>query len=300
MAEIVCPGLPAEWVNAWLACVGATALEPRLRLRWTQGGTPRAVLSCDATDPIECLVDSWPTRDALDSLPLAENWGETPAVKRKVHVDKFAARAEAARGHSSSWTLSSTMTDLDVSKEGEVAHAPFDPAGPGTTKWLHHRLLKLHEQVDPTVARLRDSCVGTASRVKDNGLGFDLCRMGSQSDRTERWVDPVVEVLAFFGLSLLPVRGKGTDATLANRPATALQRGWFPSGVGRRRLCFEWPAWSSQLDHAAIDALLDAWHGVRAQRRQWEPLGVHAAWRTVRYEPRGSSDTTRGFGAERL
>ena len=40
MAEVICPGLPASWINAWLAAVGATVLDPRLRLHWTRGGTP--------------------------------------------------------------------------------------------------------------------------------------------------------------------------------------------------------------------------------------------------------------------
>ena len=52
MTETVCPGLPAHWVNAWLAAVGATRLEPRLRLRWTLDSLPRAVLCADYGDPV--------------------------------------------------------------------------------------------------------------------------------------------------------------------------------------------------------------------------------------------------------
>ena len=123
-------------------------------------------------------------------------------------VDAFAARVRAARGHRHAWTLSSTMTDLHVDSNGEVAHAPFDPAGPGTIKWLHHRLMKVHCEVEPTAERLLESLDGTAVRIRDNGLGFDLTRMGSQSDdsgKFGKWVDPAVEVLAFFGLAILPV-----------------------------------------------------------------------------------------------
>ena len=127
-------------------------------------------------------------------------------MQRKVSVDAFVRRAQAARSHPHSWTLASTITDLCVDENGEVAHAPFDPAGPGTIKSLHHRLMKVHEQVEPTMERIGDSFAGRAVRVKDNGLGFDHTRLGSQSDATSNRIDPVVEELAFFGLAILPVR----------------------------------------------------------------------------------------------
>ena len=38
MGEMICPGLPGGWINAWLAAVGATVLDDRLTLRWTTDG----------------------------------------------------------------------------------------------------------------------------------------------------------------------------------------------------------------------------------------------------------------------
>ena len=35
MARVTCPGLPASWINGWLAAVGATVLDSRIRLHWT-------------------------------------------------------------------------------------------------------------------------------------------------------------------------------------------------------------------------------------------------------------------------
>ena len=298
MADLICPGLPASWVNAWLAAVGATRLEPRLRLRWTLDNLPRAVLCADDADPAELLAAAWPARRRLHELPIADAWGDTPPLERKVSVSAYAARARAARSHTSSWTLSSTMTDLDVAASGEVAHAPFDPAGPGPTKWLHHRLVKVHGRIDPTVARMAESLRGTANRVKDNGLGFDITRLASQADKTTKWVDPVIEVLAFFGLALLPVRGIGTDKrTNKFARSSARQRGWKRDRAGTE-LRFHWPAWSPPLDSAAIDALLDIWSW--KDRRRWASVGVHGGWRTVRFQRRSSRDVTRGFGAERL
>ena len=300
MHEFTCPGLPAAWVNAWLAGVGATVLDRRIRLHWTAEDAPVAVLSSVDLDPVEALADSWPDLAFLRELPLANDWHGAGELRRKVSVDQFVARAREARGHPQAWTLSSTMTDLSIGENGEVAHAPFDPAGPGTTKWLHHRLLKVHELTGPAgVDRLRDSLVGRANRVRNFGLGFDSTRLGSLSDASDQWIEPVVELLAFFGLAVLPIRGPGVDRRLGrHRNADARQRGWrrIPGRNGSRR--FVWPAWRQPLDPAGVDALLDAWNPAR--KRTWARVGVHAAWQGVQYQRRGQADTTRAIGAQRL
>ena len=298
MRDMLCPGLPASWVNAWLAAVGATRLEPRLRLRWTLDSLPRAVLCADDADPAGLLAAAWPTHKKLRETPIAETWGDTPPVKRKVSVMGFAARARAARSKPSSWTLSSTMTDLDVDANGEVAHAPFDPPVPrGFT--LHDRLIRVSSNlVEPSVERLVESLQGTAARVNNNGLGFDVTRLASQADKTDPWVDPVIEILAFLGLAFLPVRGTGTDnRTNKSARSSARQRGWHRDHA-RTELRFHWPAWRPPLDFTAIDALLDIWNW--KDQRRWASVGVHGGWRTVRFQRRGSSDVTRGFGSERL
>lgn len=299
MTKTTCPGLPGWWVNAWLAAVGATVLDDRIRLRWTTNASPVAVLSAKAVDPVAALAESWPTRAFLRDLPIAKDWHDAAALERKVPVEAFAARAQAARRHEHSWTLSSTMTDLCVNQQGEVAHAPFDPAGPGTIKWLHHRLLKVHQHADVSAARLSESLAGRADRVKDNGLGFDQTRLGSLSDASDRWVEPVVEVLAFFGLALLPVRGQGADKRLDRRAdIAARQRGWRRVSGSEEPRGFHWPAWDQPLDSDGIDALLDAWNPER--KHTWDRHGVHAAWRTVQFQRRSSADATRAFGAVRL
>ena len=149
-------------------------------MHWTTDGAPLAVLSSSESDPLAALVESWPDAALLSGLPIAESWKGAGEVRRRVPVEAFAARTRAARGHPYAWTLSSTMTDLCVDERGEVAHAPFDPAGPGTIKWLHHRLVKVNEHVEPTAERIGDSLAGRAGRVKDNGLGFDQTRLCSK------------------------------------------------------------------------------------------------------------------------
>lgn len=300
MTQVTCPGLPGGWINSWLAAVGATVLDARLRLRWTTDGAPRAVLSSSEGDPLAALVESWPDAALLSGLPITESWKGAGEVRRRVPVEAFAARTRAARGHPYAWTLSSTMTDLCVNERGEVAHAPFDPAGPGTIKWLHHRLVKVNEHVEPTAERIGDSLAGRAGRVKDNGLGFDQTRLGSQGDDADAiLVDPVVEVLAFFGLALLPVRGLGADRRLDRfADVRERQRGWRKTSEGRDPRRFHWPAWGQPLDTHGIDALLDAWNPEK--RHAWARVGVHAGWRAVPFQRRASADPTRAFGAERL
>ena len=298
MTEMACRGLPARWVNGWLAAVGATVLDDRIRLRWTTDGEPVAVLSSEAVDPVDALVESWPDAELLSDLPIAEDWHGVAKLQRRVAVEAFRERAQVARSHRHSWTLSSTMTDLCVDERGEVAHAPFDPAGPGTIKWLHHRLVKVHGHVDCSAAQLRESLAGQADRVKDNGLGFDPTRLGSLQDATDPWVDPVVEVLTFFGLALLPVRGRGVDKRRARfADISVRQRGWRQP-MESSEPSFHWPAWCQPLDRDGIDALMDSWNPAR--KEAWARLGVHAAWRTVRFQPRSSADSTRAFGAVRL
>ena len=301
MLSANCPGLPASWLNGWLAAVGATVLDTRIRLHWTTDSTPVAVLSAADTDPIEALLASWPDKALLADLPIAENWQGAGLLPRKVPVEQFAARARAARGHEHAWTLSSTMTDLHVDENGEVAHAPFDPPGPGTIKWLHHRLTKVHGHVEPSIERIGESFAGNAVRVNDNGLGFDQTRLGSQSDTTDMWVDPVVEVLAFFGLALLPVRGDGIDRRQGRFfDVRGSQRGWLKTTTTgkRRERRFMWPAWRQPLDSAGIDALMDLW--TPSRKAAWSRIGVHAGWQTVQYMRRGSPDKTTAFGAEQL
>ena len=299
MTEVVCPGWRASWVNAWLAAVGATVLDERIRLRWTTDSEPVAVLASNGVDPVAALAESWPDAESLSELPIAEDWQGAARLQRRVPVEAFTARARAARSHKRSWALSSTLTDLSVDERGEVAHAPFDPAGPGTIKWLHHRLLKVHGRLNDPAARLQESLAGQADRVKDNGLGFDQTRLGSLQDATDPWVDPVVEVLAFFGLALLPVRGRGADRRLdRSADVSARQRGWREAAGSEEPRGFHWPAWSQPLDSDAIDALLDAWSPEREDR--WARFGVHAAWRSVQFERRSSADATRAIGAVRL
>lgn len=301
MSNLDCPGLRAPSVLAWLAAVGATVLDKRLRLHWTTDATPFAVLSSDEVDPLDALLDAWPNLALLEAMPIAPEWETTERMRRNVPVESFRERATMARGHPYAWTLSSTMTDLQVRKDGTVEHGPFDPSVPkGLT--LHDRLLNLHKTLaEPLRKPFMDSLLGQAPRVKGNGLGFDHARLGSLADDTDRWTDPMAEALAFFGLSLFPVRGDGVDVRLGRKLQTDRQRGWHPfdhNGTTVRH--FAWPAWRQPLDSAGIDALLDAWRPARIDRNA-KLLEIHSGWRSVEYEGMSKKDiSTKAYGSKRL
>ena len=309
MNEVKCPGLVASWLNAWLASVGLLVREPRLRLHWTADPSPIAVLAADdGADPLTLAAEAWPESARLRAMPIAEHVEGLPDMKRTVPLEVFQRRAELARGHVDSWTLSSTVTDLcvDVATESTVRHAPLDPKGPGTIKWLHHRLVKSHSMVqepsDAVIATLK----GHGKRVVDNGLGFDATRITGLADSATKVVDPVIEVLAFFGLRMLPMRGAGVEvgkSGLRNRFATR-QRCWsLDRSQSSRVQHMTWPAWRQPLDLSGIDALLDVWSelnlrstlGQRIPPAALSRLGIHAAWQTRPYQLRGSGDTTVGF-----
>lgn len=296
MNRVTCPGLPSPWLHGWLAAVGIVVLDTRVRLHWTTDGAPLAVLSAADVDPVSALVESWPDAALLSGLPIAKHWKDSAVIRRNVPVEAFVARARAARGHPYCWTLSSTMTDLCVDEHDEVGHGRFDPPVPkGIT--LHQRLMRVYEQVESPARQIRDSLAGRAMRVKGNGLGFDQTRLGSLADEPSKWVDPVVEVLAFFGLALLPVRG-GDRPPDRFADVRARQRGWHMTSESRDSQRFYWPAWGQALDSSGIDALLDAWNPEK--RNTWTRVGVHAGWCAVPFQRTGLLDATRAYGAERL
>lgn len=306
-----CPGLPAEWINGWLAALGTTVLDPEIRLRWTSDPSPIAVLHHPCKEPAVAIAEAWPSRRRLEEMPLARDFEGCSPLERQVPVGTFVERVVLSRGHSDAWTLTSSLTDLAIDS-GRASHAPFDPAGPGTIKWLHHRLLKIsghlaQDDSDALGVAIEKAIDGISVPVRDNGLGFDISRLPDRArEGVHIMVEPVVEVLAFFGLALLPVRGDG----LRQRQGRARQRG---HGIGgRQENTFVWPAWNQPLDRWGIDALLDAWHqswkphkadeGLvwRTSRLDWDRLGIHAGWTTKPYRPTARADSTRGFSSQRI
>lgn len=305
MSSRECPGLPAEWLNAWLAAVGATVLAPGLGLSWSSSASPHAVLHVPGgSDPLDLLLDAWPTKERIGDLPIAEGWQGLLPMRRTVPLPVFQSRARLGRSHPDIWTLSSTVTDLylsgdDSKQPPKVEHSKLDPAGPGTVKWLHHRLERAHQGIEDPVTWISDCFAGRPNRVDDYGLGFDIKRVTSLADNSRPRTDPVIETLAFFGLRLFPLRGSGVASGQSTESwhSQVRQRSWHLDPEDNRRKMM-WPAWNQTLRMSGIDALLDIWNPWR--RHNWRLLGVHGAWQSVEYQSRGDRDNTRAIGSQSL
>lgn len=315
MERVECPGLPASWLNGWLAAVGLLTLEPRLRLSWTSDPEPIAVITAsDGTDPMTTAVDAWPSLDRIQAMPTAEHVEGADPMLRTVSVEVFQQRAELARQHVDSWTLSSTLTDLCVdvatSEDATVRSANlYSKRGPGSIGALHDRLLRSFSMVSEPSETVMATLGGYGARVKANGLGFDVTRISALADSSDTMVDPVIEVLAFFGLRLLPMRGEGIEVgkSAPRSRFAARQRNWSLDLKERRALRMTWPAWTQPLDSAGIDALLDIWSEANERRTRGEPtsralsrLGVHAAWQTTSFVARTGKEPYDGFASKRL
>jgi len=228
----------------------------------------------DGVDLAGALAEALPTAQSLESSAIA-------GMDRKVGLAEYVERAERARPRDLS--LTSTVTDLVADVSTEVAHAPFDPAGPGTVKGQYARVVRCRETLGESPAETADAITrsmnGRCERTTLFGLGFDYRRMidGVQPTGKMR-VDAVVEVLAFCGLSLFPVRGDGRK--------WPIQRGWA-------RGQFRWWAWHPPLDRWSIDALLD----LVATRPV--STAVIASYDLVRYKKKSQSEYAAAYASKR-
>lgn len=291
--ELHAPGLRATWLNAWLAAIGATRLVDGLRLRWTDDATPHAVLSHpDDVDIVDALSTSLPTPSTLRAYVTANDAGQFPQT---VKVETYARAAETVRQNSDDFTLSVLVTDLVEDVTEKLPTSPFNPGAPkGQTLW--DRVMRCRELLEPNGERVavEGSLHGMAVRVIANGLGWDLLGVadGDPPNR-DKYVDPLIEFLAFFGLSLFPCRGDGGQKPLV--------RGWLPSsGSGSRRRTprrFQWASWAPALDYWSIDALLGVlYSGDQRLRFASEFIERYEA---VAYQYSGANPT-RGFASVRV
>lgn len=281
MSERTCNGLPADWLNGWLAAVGATVLVDGMRLRWAGSGSPVAVLSLPGdADPLDAISATWPSLADMAAWPIADIAPDGGVLPLNPTVEQWRARVAAARTGNDSWMLSSLFTDLVFNHHDRVwsvGRGVLHPPAP-TGRTMHHRLSHLSRTaVDRGgIARSLD---GIGERSGGQGLGFDLGRVGSLADSSSQSVDPVVEILAFHGLALLPLRG--------SESGYLRQRGVSP------QRSVSWSAWSRPLDRWAIDALLD-----RAE--SWPPdIDELGRWSSISFEAQSSMDPTRGHGSKR-
>lgn len=297
------PGLTADWLNAWLAAIGVTVLVEGARLRWSGARRPVAIVDVGTRDLAVTVAAALPAMAYVGRLAIASPNGEFP---RNVTTARFGAAAAKARSDANDFSLAVSVTDLVSSEKllADLPHSEFDPPAPrGETLWTRLEACRTALPSDQTgvAEAVRATLAGRAERKKLNGLGFDARRLvAGDPTGSDSFVDPMVEFLAFFGLSLVTVRGDGRRR--------GLTRGWrairAPSASPKPkapRAQFVWPVWSQPLDRWGIDALLTfAWR--RSVKAWTQPgFGITAAFQAVPYrKPLGSNDVTRGYASREL
>ncbi len=289
-------GFTADWINAWLAAIGTTVLCKEVRLGWEGDPVPHAVFEWDGETDLPDLITG--------RLPSVEKAAEFVIAELGQGIDEAAYRraAETAR-RAADPTLAILTTDLGggPAQNGYLPTGPFNVGVPrGETLFQRYaRCLEGLGDGRTGAGRVAASLQGKAARIQANGLGFDYRRLAaSVPGEAGKFVDPVVEVLAFYGLWLHPMGGDG------RRP---FQRGWVEAKA--REDAFRWPVWQPRLDRWAIDALLDVVYrdagnnGVEDHQRlhrEWGLLGVTGLYAVMPFEPTGKSDPTRGYASRRL
>jgi hypothetical protein len=280
------PGLPADWLNGWLAAIGVTVLIPDARLRWTDDGVPSAVFETDEpADLARRVADTLPTPQALACSAVARTLpGTEHNFSRNVTFPAFLERASIER-RKGEGILAASVSDLNADLKPEnLEHGAFDPPAPrGETLWSRATACAQAVAVADIAERVQDTLSGSGRREALNGLGFDARRFpaGMHAAR-EVYADPVIELLTFAALPLFPTRGNGRRVR---------QRLWTDSST--RRGAFQWIAWWPALDRWAIDALLDL------PPRDVSALAL-AKYQVVPYQPSARADTTRAYFAERV
>lgn len=280
------PGLPADWLNGWLAAIGVTVLIPGARLRWTDDGVPSALFETDEpVDLAKRVADALPTSQTLTRSAIARTLPRMEHdFSRNVTLAAFRERAGVERRNGEG-ILAASVSDLSAElKPDNLEHGAFDPPAPrGETLWSRAIACARALATADLAERVRDTFSGSGRREALNGLGFDARRFpaGMHAAR-DVYADPVVELLAFAALPLFPTRGDGRRVR---------QRRWTDSST--RRGAFQWIAWRPALDRWAIDALLDL------LPRDIGKLTL-AKYRVIPYQPAVRADTTRAYFAERV
>lgn len=273
-------GLTADWLNAWLAAIGITVLVPDTRLAWSDGPSPYALFSIRDGRVLDALAEAFPSEDELALLA-----NDLPQKAKLTAFRNVAMLARSTHDHSVVAFASDLKRDL---RDDEVKRGPFDPGVPAGRS-VRFRLMKCRKDLpsarDELRSRLEMTLSGTAVRTPGNGLGFDYRRIAAGVQReADKHVDAAVELLAFYGLALFPVRGNGFRIA---------QRGWVDDAD--KRGAFTWPTWEHSLDRWAVDAALDIWYSKHQRKALW---GLNAGYQSVPFRKTATKDPTRGFASE--
>jgi hypothetical protein len=227
------------------------------------------VFEHDNTSPVDLVTARLDgIAERVSELAIARRLRGSLELPQKATPDAF--RSRVARGRVDG-TLAAALTDLAPGRSEPIARSPLNPPAPkGIT--LGERVVTCAAQIRDPAQALIASMQGSL-HVAGNGLGFDARRLTPVTDPNGgNWIDPVVEVLAFHALTLVPVRGDG------RRPSHRLR-----DTNGR----LTWPYWHHPRTIAAIDLILDG--AIAAAASGW--------YVAEDYRVLNAADPTRGYAA---
>ncbi|MCX7621394.1 MAG: hypothetical protein N2037_11190, partial [Acidimicrobiales bacterium] len=177
---IEAPGLPADWLNAWMAAIGVTVLLPDVKLSWTDEVVPHAVFWCtDASSFVDRLAEALPTVGDLERSAIAREHPESGfRFERSVPLEVFRDRAKIERRYRG-FLLTATVTDLiNIGHSPSVLNGPFDTPAPGGETFFS-RAIRCIQEIKHPVNAVANTLDGSAKRTVGNGLGFDCRRMST-------------------------------------------------------------------------------------------------------------------------
>lgn len=279
------PGLPANWINGWLAAIGVTVLLEDVTLHWTDDVVPHAVIgTTNHQDLASAIVSALPEPEELANSEVAYELPGYEPFAGQPTLSSYIQRSQLERSNHHSCVASYATDLVELKVKGDdivITKSAFNVAAQGRN-YLHNRALTCLNLVvlsesDPR-STVEAALEGRGSRVSSLGLGFDIRRFsaGVQGRRPSPRIDPVIELLCWFALELFPVRGDG------KKPRTRL---WRRDLLQRGNL--QWSTWDTPNDRWAIDARLDQPPSFRSQQI-FSLVPFHA----------DGNDVNSGFGSE--
>ena len=302
-STITCKGLSASWASGYLAALGCAVAVPGMRLSWTDEPVPTAILTHDI-NPHSALAQAIPS--IVSSMATSLRDCQTKMTEQGVKEKYLPARVyrQEISKHIREYIdpLSALFCDQDTYRGEDDVETCYAsqifyhgvPKGVTMSKRLTQVWQDLKEAHPNSLSQVvRQSLDGEPDLIDANGLGFEIRRVlrnnhpGSRSPK----VDPVVELLSFAGISLLPLRGQGIATQKEKKRGTITTRQRCqPRSFSYQGPMLRCPTWNHDdgLDVWGIDCLLTHWEalwdkcnaGNVPKQKDLERIQVNSGWET--------------------
>lgn len=269
---IALPGLRGDDPLGFLAAVGLIALSeqellPPLRLRWTEGASPAAVVEggWGTLGELEAALDSafrmWTAAEGVlpgadPTLPLAKQGTGSdpmrmaPQEMARLFADAGAREHEAADPWTARWLLA-LAAQTATKEKGDVVLTPF--YAPTGQMALRSSLFELVADGVRKVGGPADALTAWVRTSAFKGANFDERALRdaatSSNGQPANLGAPSPTWLAVMGIRMFPVVERAGRARTVGWQAVRM-RGYSRSLV--------WPVWTTPLDAPAVRVLLAA------------------------------------------